>query len=481
MNLVTPQSLIDRLGRQYSLLLASGLILVIAVLDYRSGYAFRLADFYLVPISIVAWVAGAHAGMVAAVIASLLWLISFEGGTFYLNPSLYFWEATVMLSSFCAFVWLMAHLKRTLTHADERFLRVMEKMQAAVYVADEHNNELLYGNQRLLNLAASGAAITPRSFEAHFAPEADLAYRRPAHDPPGGLPDGPVQDSRTGRWYLLQNTPIPWGTQSGVRLKVLTDITDRKQAEILRERHGEVLHQAARMSSLAEIASSLAHEVNQPLMVITTYMDASLRLIESDKADLTELTTIMKKCQQQAVRAASIIQRLRDFIRQRHARLTACESRDFIAEVVDLNKVHIEDAHTQLDLGGVVPGIHFMADRILLIQLLDNLIRNAIEAMQDTPPSRRRLSIAFAKTDAHTLDLTVADNGQGLKDMVLEQLFSPFFTTKENGLGLGLAICRSIAEAHDGKLRGENNVSGGATFTLTLPLAGMPLAELDRP
>ena len=469
MTFAPPQLLIDRLGKPRGLLLAGALILIVAVLDYRTGYAFRLGDFYLIPIALIAWVAGTLPGIVAAGCASLLWLVSFENSSFYRNPAYYFWEASIMLASFSAFAWLIARLRLALTHADTRFVKALEKMPAAIYVSDERNNEILYANEHMLTLSGIGPAMTPHDFASHFSRDADPGPARREDD--AATAAATVRDLRTGRWYLQHVSPIPWGSNANVRLNVLTDITERRQSEILREKHGEALHQAARMSSLAEIASSLAHEVNQPLMVIATYMDASLRLIDAGKTDMAEMTTVMRKCREQAVRAAAIIQRLRDFIRQRNVCPTLCEARELVLEVVDLLKLPIEEARIHLDLTGIDPDLRFAADRILMIQLLDNLVRNAIEAMTDTPPSRRRLSILARRSHDGRAEIAIADSGQGLSADAVEQLFSPFFTTKEHGLGLGLAICRSIAEAHGGQLWAENRPGGGgAVFTLALPV-----------
>jgi hypothetical protein len=468
-----PQLLVDRLGKPRSLLLAGALILAIAALDYRTGYAFRLGEFYLLPIALVAWVAGALPGILAASCASLLWLVSFESGGFYLTPAYYFWEAIAMLASFSAFAWLIARLKLTLTHADERFVTALEKMPTAIYVSDERSNEILYANKSMLSLVGNAPAMTPRDFASHFSRDVDTDPAPARQDCCAAFSAATVSDLRTGRWYLLHTSPIPWGKNANVQLNVLTDITDRKQSEMLREKHSDALHQAARMSSLAEIASSLAHEVNQPLMVIATYMDASLRLIEAGQTDMKEMTSVMHKCRGQAVRAASIIQRLRDFIRQRNVCPSLCDPRELVLEIVDLLKLPIEEARIHPDLSQLCAGVRFMADRILIIQLLDNLIRNAIEAMDDIAPSRRRLSISARQANDATVEITIADSGPGLAEVTAEQLFSPFFTTKTNGLGLGLAICRSIAEAHGGQIQAENGPDGGAVFTLVLPADGV--------
>lgn len=455
MDYATPQLLVDRLGRNRVLLTTMLLIACIAVLDYASGYELRLAALYLAPIMIATWAGGMLAGIVAAASACLLWLLSFKWGHYYLSRTSYFWEAAVMLCSFLAFAWLTARLRRALDQADARFVRVLEEMHAAVYVVDRQRDRILYANPRMLQLSGDAAAPSPSDFERRFACEAE---------------DGnTLRDTRDGRWYLCQEGPIPWGSNAAARLRVLTDITAHRQAELLRERHAETMHQTARLTSLAEIASTLAHEINQPLMAITTYMDASQRLLEARDFDPREISTVLGKCRQQAVRAASTIQRLREFIRQRQFRPSPCEAQSLVAETLDLMRPLLDDSGANIDVSGVAPGLRFPADRVLLVQILDNLIRNAIDAMRDLPVDDRRLTIAASISTPGTVRFSVADRGPGIGVADTEKMFTPFFTTKEDGLGLGLAICRSLAEAHGGQLWMEAG-QPGAVFHLDLPM-----------
>lgn len=454
MDYATPQLLIDRLGRKRVLLTTMLLIAGIAMLDYASGYELRLAALYLAPIMIATWAGGMLAGIVAASSACLLWLLSFKWGHYYLSQTSYFWEAAVMLCSFLAFAWLTARLRRALDQADARFVRVLEEMHAAVYVVDRQRDTILYANPRMLELCGDATPPRPSGFERRFACETE-----------GGET---IRDTRDGRWYLCQEEPIPWGSNTAARLRVLTDITAHRQAELLRERHAETMHQTARLTSLAEIAATLAHEINQPLMAIATYMDASQRLLEARDFDAREISMVLGKCRQQAVRAASTIQRLREFIRQRQFRPASCEAQPLVAETLDLMRPLLDDSGVGIDVAGVAPGLRFTADRVLLVQILDNLIRNAIDAMRDLPAEGRRLTITAGVPAPGTVRFSVADRGPGFAAADAEKMFAPFFSTKEDGLGLGLAICRSLAEAHGGRLWAETG-RPGAIFHLDLP------------
>jgi C4-dicarboxylate-specific signal transduction histidine kinase len=468
-----PQLPVDRLGPRRSLAVAALLILGVAGADYATGYAMRLSVLYLAPIGLAAWTAGTRPGVIAALLSCLLWLFSFKSAHFYRHQAFYFWEATVMLGGFLAVAWLSARLRRALSQADERFSRVIEEMRAAVYVADAGRDEILYANPEMLRIAGDAARLSPSVFGQEFEREAETG------DPPrehaaAGFARATLKHPRSGRWYLMQDGPIPWGSNPNVRLRVLTDITERKNAELLREKHLEVMHQAAQLTTLAEIAATLAHEINQPLMVIATYTDACQRLLGAAEIDRAEIARALGKCHAQAVRAASIIERLREFIRQRQHRPAPCAAHAVIAEAIATLRPQLDAASVAVDVTENAPGLVVVADRVLLTQALINLIRNAVDAMRDTAPAARHISLACAADDAGEMLLSVADHGHGLNAATLEHIFAPFFTTKPDGLGLGLAICRSVAEAHGGRLWAENRPTGGAVFHLAIPTGSDP-------
>jgi len=467
---VAPVLLLDRLGPRRSIFVAAALILIVAAADYATGYEIRLSILYLGPIALAAWSAGTAMGMAAAAASTVLWLFSFRTEHFYLHPGYFLWEAAVMLCGFLAYALLIARLRRALTQADERFFGLIEEMHAAVYVADEQRDRIVYANAEMMRIAGAAATLTPRQFERQFLAEAGGGDVPTSEK---GFSSGTVKDARSGRWYLMQSGPIPWGSKPEVKLKVLTDITEQKNSELLREKHLEIMHRAAKLATLAEIASTLAHEINQPLMVIATYTDACQRLLEAGEADRGEIATALQKCHAQAVRAASIIERLREFVRQPQYRPGPCDRRALVLDAVDMMRPQLDEAQVAVDLAQVAPGLPIVADRILLVQLLVNLIRNAIDAMRDVAPAARTLCIAVSKQEADAVRFAVADRGIGFDTAAADQMFSPFYTTKADGLGLGLAICRSVAEAHGGRLWAEGNAGGGAVFCLSLP-AGRP-------
>lgn len=462
-----PRLLLDRLGRPVSLGLAGALVLAIGVADYLTGYALRLSPLYLLPIAIAAWAAGPRGGLATAVIASLLWLFSFSSEHFYRNYGFYIWEALGMLAGFSFVVWLVVRLRRALSQADERFVRMLEEVGAAVYVVDEERGSLLYANPEMQRLESRLPQLDAPALEAQFIGEPVADVRSEGR----GFVSRTVRHATSGRWYQLQAGAIPWGNRRHVKLKVLSDITAQKSAQQLREQRRESVHQASRLTTLAEIASTLAHEINQPLMAIATYTDACQRLLRAPHADHQEIIGVLGRCHAQAVRASAIIERLREFIRQRRHQSAPWSVEVLLGEAVDVSRPLLEEAQVEVDNAGVAADLQVVGDRVLLVQLLVNLIRNGIEAMRTVPAGERRLTISAAPSSDAEVLIAVADRGCGLPPLAAEELFAPFVTTKDEGLGLGLAICRSVAESHQGRLWATDNAGGGATFHLALPLA----------
>jgi two-component system sensor kinase FixL len=221
---------------------------------------------------------------------------------------------------------------------------------------------------------------------------------------------------------------------------------------------------------MGEMASTLAHELNQPLSAITNYLKGSQRLLESTSSDRAPmLREALDKAAEQAIRAGQIIRRLRDFV-------SRGESERQIESVVKL----IEEANALALVGAKELGVRVrlqfhpdadlvLADRVQIQQVLLNLIRNAVDAMADSPT--RELVIAARPVDDDMVEVSVADSGSGIAPEIAEQLFQPFITTKRQGMGVGLSISRTIVDAHGGKIWAEPNGAGGTIFRFTLPAA----------
>lgn len=247
------------------------------------------------------------------------------------------------------------------------------------------------------------------------------------------------------------------------------DITERKQAMELARQQEEKLQATSRLVTMGEMASTLAHELNQPLAAISSYNTGCMNKLESGHYTPDELRGAMEKLGVQAQRAGKIIRRVHDFVRKSEPKLADCD----LAEVIDDSIGFIEPlAHKRsVRISREIPGWRhpLQADQVMIEQVLLNLMRNAIEAMNETPPEKRQLTVHVSQHEEQ-VEVRVIDNGSGMADAVRERLFTPFFSTKPNGMGMGLNICRSIIEFHKGRLWVENNPEGGTIFVFTLPL-----------
>nr|WP_255699317.1 ATP-binding protein [Luteimonas sp. Y-2-2-4F] len=218
------------------------------------------------------------------------------------------------------------------------------------------------------------------------------------------------------------------------------------------------------------MAATLAHELNQPLAAIVNYLNGSLRLVEQAGGP-AQVERALLAARTQAEHASAVIARVREFVRAREPRRDAQNLAQIAETVLELLRLEAERQQLRIDvdLNPALPAAY--ADRVMVEQVLLNLVKNAIEAMREVPAARRALRIQARVNLDGEIELRVLDRGKGLSPAESEQLFSPFFTTKTDGLGIGLAICRSIIEYHEGRLFFEPREGGGSVFGFTLPPA----------
>ena len=250
----------------------------------------------------------------------------------------------------------------------------------------------------------------------------------------------------------------------------IRDLTDRQQTETrLQELQNELVH-VSRLTAMGEMASALAHELNQPLSAIANLLTGSRRLIDRGReADQAKVRDAIDRAAAQALRAGDVIHRMRDFVRRGASQREVESLSKVVEEASALALIGEKERQVDVRLQLSPAADTVFADRVQIQQVLLNLIRNGIDAMQDMP--RRELVIASDLTDEGWTQVSVADTGAGIADDVLEKLFQPFMTTKPQGMGVGLSISRSIIEAHGGKIWAQANPRGGAIFNFTLPPA----------
>jgi two-component system sensor kinase FixL len=251
----------------------------------------------------------------------------------------------------------------------------------------------------------------------------------------------------------------------------IRDLTDQQLTEArLTELQSEVTHMS-RFTALGEMASTLAHEINQPLTAITNYLKGSRRLLERMKGEQASmLREAVGKAADQALRAGDIIRRLREFVARGESERRVESLPKLIEDACTLALIGVKENDVEVSFRLDATADLVLADRIQIQQVLVNLIRNAIEVMVETS-ERRELEIATVASGEETVEVSVADTGAGLAPEVAAQLFQPFVTTKRKGMGLGLSICRTIVEAHGGRIWVDPRPGGGTVFRFTLRAA----------
>jgi two-component system sensor kinase FixL len=247
----------------------------------------------------------------------------------------------------------------------------------------------------------------------------------------------------------------------------IRDLTERQQTETrLQELQSELVHMS-RFTALGEMASTLAHEINQPLTAITNYLKGCRRILERMEGDeVPMLREAVNEAGEQALRAGQVIRHLREFVARGESERHVENLPKLIEEASALSLVGAKEQGVRVAFQFDPHAPYVLADRIQVQQVLLNLIRNAIEAMQES--ARRELKIATAAVDDGHVELTVEDTGPGLAPEVAAQLFQPFVTTKKHGMGVGLSICRTIVEAHGGKIWADSKQGEGTAFHFTL-------------
>jgi PAS domain S-box-containing protein len=280
------------------------------------------------------------------------------------------------------------------------------------------------------------------------------------------LPDGGL------RWISTHSRVETGVNGQPVRIRGASlDITARKRFEqetqLLRQ---QVTH-VGRISMMGQLASSLAHEINQPLGAILRNAEAAELFLQSSSPDLDEIRAIVSDIRKDDERAGSIIDRMRGLLKRQDLDMRSLDVGELVSEVLGLVKA--DAAARQVKLDGAVPGDlpPVRGDRVHIQQVLVNLIVNGMDAVDEARRADRRVSVSALLDRSQSVEIAVRDTGDGIPDDRLASIFDPFFTTKSNGLGMGLPISRTIIEAHGGRFWAENNTGGGATFRFTLPIA----------
>jgi PAS domain S-box-containing protein len=367
-------------------------------------------------------------------------------------------------------------VRQALTDAQDRFTTVLDELEPAVSVLDA-KGELLFSNQayqRIFGNSSQGQERLRSAREVETEVDRDVKAELITQSNPANS-SIEIFDQATSRWFDVRLRPIRWVDQSEVTMMMATDITRRHHAEQTQREQGEKLQHTSRLVTMGEMASSLAHELNQPLSAIANYcMGLAARIrsktLSGSPIDSEETLDALKKTSGQAERAGLVIKRIREFVKRSEPERRQCLITDVVSNALTLVEIEAKRLNIRIDTSMPHPTASVWADPILIEQVLINLVKNAIESMRtSTNKTKSKLYLKVQCVDDNA-KFEVRDFGSGVPDNIETKLFQPFFSTKVEGMGMGLNICRSIVEAHQGRLYLERH-SDGTSFIFTLPLA----------
>jgi hypothetical protein len=261
---------------------------------------------------------------------------------------------------------------------------------------------------------------------------------------------------------------MQWVDGSTVLLDIATDVTVQREAANTARERDELLQHTARLASLAEFASGIAHELNQPLAAIANYSAVADSHLANNPPHLGKVGDAVSRMGEEAHRAGQIIQSLRSFIQKRAVEMRTCRIMDLLKEPLALLEPLAQRLQVQIKVQGASELARIDCDAVMIEQVLFNLMRNALEAVagRGAVPGQDAVTVQIAE-DGDGVTVCVADRGPGIADP--SRLFQAFYTTKSEGMGLGLAICRTVVESHGGRLWAEPNPGGGARMCFRLP------------
>jgi PAS domain S-box-containing protein len=379
-------------------------------------------------------------------------------------------------------------IRDQLSASHERFTTVLEGLDAAVSVLSVQQGELLFAN---------------RSYRLWFGADAQghalLAGDDPGMTPPaegddevdnfGGLPTQELteagSDSREvyveplQKWFDVRRRYLQWTDGRLTQMLIATDITARRAAETLAASQADKAQMTSRLITMGEMASSVAHELNQPLTAITNYCNGMVTRVNNNAIEKHDLIAALQKTARQAERAGQIIHRIRAFVKRSEPQRQASSAQAIVDDAVDLAGIELRRRNVSIRTYVAQRLPVLMVDPILIEQVVLNLLKNSAEAIDNAhlPPSRRNIELRVVPRntpdEGAVIEFSVTDMGPGLKDEVIERLYEAFFSTKADGLGIGLSLCRSIIESHRGRIKAENLYNGeaivGCRFSFTLP------------
>ncbi len=383
-------------------------------------------------------------------------------------------------------------IREQLSASYERFTTVLEALDASVSVAPLGSEELLFANKlyrlwfgvqtagHLQMVAQAGVPEHPRTDESLDEVDSFVGL------PTGGLTTAQSENAEIfvpelGKWLEVRSRYLNWVDGRLAQMVIATDITPRRHAEEQSSAQAERAQSASRLITMGEMASSVAHELNQPLTAINNYCNGLVSRIKGRQISEEDLLAALDKTARQAQRAGQIIQRIRSFVKRSEPNRSLSDVTLIVGEAVELAEIELRRRNVRLSHYVAARLPKLMVDPILIEQVLVNLLKNAAESIEHAgrAPSRRSVELRVIPKQVDeqpVIEFSVLDSGQGLAPEVMDRLYEAFFSTKVEGMGIGLNLCRTIVESHQGRMQAENIYNGaevaGCRFSFWIPVSG---------
>ncbi len=388
-------------------------------------------------------------------------------------------------------------IRDQLSASHERFTAVLEALDASVSVAPLGSHELLFANKmyrlwfdsdtvgHMELVAQAGVPAQPSNDESQDAVDSLAGLPTDSFTEDQGE-NAEIFVAKIGKWLEVRSRYLTWVDGRLAQMVIATDITPRRQAEALSAAQAERAQSASRLITMGEMASSVAHELNQPLTAISNYCTGMVSRIRDKKISEAELLGALEKTARQAQRAGQIIARIKSFVKRSEPNRTLSDVHSMVDEAVELAEIELRRRNVRLSHAVAARLPQLLVDPILVEQVLVNLLKNAAEAIDHAqrPTEQRSVELRVVPKlieQQEVIEFSVLDSGQGLAPEIMERVYEAFFSTKAEGMGIGLNLCRSIVESHQGRMLAENIYNGenavGCRFSFWIPLTPAPAAS----
>jgi PAS domain S-box-containing protein len=380
-------------------------------------------------------------------------------------------------------------IREQLSASYERFTTVLEALDASVSVAPIGTDELLFANRKYrLWFNDQPNTLVSQAAKLGLPPTLPNDAGMDTVDALAGMPFEAISDSETessevfvpalDKWLEVRTRYLTWVDGRLAQMVIATDITQRHHSQEQAAAQAARAQTASRLITMGEMASSVAHELNQPLTAIANYCNGMVSRIKAQQISEEELLNALEKTAKQAQRAGLIIQRIRAFVKRSEPNRSLSDIASMVEEAVELANIELRRSHVRLmcHIEPTLPPL--LVDPILIEQVLVNLLKNAaesiVQANRSTADRRIELRVAAVEVEnKKVVEFSICDTGNGISEEVMKRLYESFYTTKAEGLGIGLSLCRSIVESHQGRMKAENLYNGadvsGCCFTFWIP------------